>query len=239
MKIKSRTENCNFKQNFVLKGLADANVTLEIEMKTIASSQSKKQAITEIRNLIQGELSKFKWIISGHVQVDFVWYLNSRERQETDAIGDIDNISKPVLDALTGTNGIIIDDSLINGYYTSWGSKNLTIEMNILFIIIKFNNESTLQKKDLFFYQIDNAMYTPLNIRPDNIENILTIKCYLKHQRLIYKLNMPKLEWDFHRTRLNGFQANIISRQKLEKISYALNLQYKDVLDFFRNKVEN
>ena len=39
------------------------------------------------------------------------------EKQETDKIGDIDNTSKPIQDALIGPSGILIDDAQIAGLY--------------------------------------------------------------------------------------------------------------------------
>jgi len=136
MKIKIETENCDFDNHFLTEESADSKVILNIEMNRIASLQSRKEIRNEITKLIKNELSKFKWIISGSVLVEFAWYLNAIERQETDRIGDIDNISKPIQDSLTGSNGILIDDAQIRGLYSFWMSRNELISDNLLKIEI-------------------------------------------------------------------------------------------------------
>ncbi|MDZ4058895.1 MAG: RusA family crossover junction endodeoxyribonuclease, partial [Bacteroidales bacterium] len=132
MKIKIETENCDFDNHYLIEKSTDGKVILNIEMTKIASLQSRKEIRDQITSLIKNELSKFKWIISGSVVVEFAWYLNAIERQETDKIGDIDNISKPIQDSLTGSNGILIDDAQIRGLYSFWMSRNELISDNIL-----------------------------------------------------------------------------------------------------------
>lgn len=147
MNIKIETENCNYDNHYLIEESADSRIIIHIEMQKIASLQSKKIVRDKIVQLIQNELLKFKWIILGKVIVDFGWYLNAVERQETDKIGDIDNISKPIQDALAGEKGILIDDSQISGLYSFWMSRNEMIVDNILRIEIKFNNDETLKKR--------------------------------------------------------------------------------------------
>ena len=98
------------------------------------------------------------------------------EKQETDKIGDIDNISKPIQDALIGPSGILIDDAQIAGLYTSWISRNGIIVDNILRIDIRFNNDNTLLKKNLKFIQYNNAICMPFNIDLNDIISLFAAK---------------------------------------------------------------
>lgn len=75
MNIKIETENCNYDSHYLIEELADSKIIIHVEMEKIASLQSKKQVRDQITQLIQNELLKFKWIISGSVVVKFGWYL--------------------------------------------------------------------------------------------------------------------------------------------------------------------
>ena len=221
MNIKVDTENCNFENHFLIEESADSKIILNIEMNKIASLQSRKQKRDQITTLIQKELSKFKWIISGNVVVEFAWYLNAVERQETDKIGDIDNISKPIQDALTGSKGIIIDDAQIGGLYSFWMSRNEMISDNFLKIGIQFNNDETLEKKNLKFIQYDKAICMPLNFDGNDIKRLFLCKIILNAKKRTRKVaerikrkgynldhSLKLSSWDFHRTRLGGFDNN-------------------------------
>jgi Holliday junction resolvase RusA-like endonuclease len=105
VKISLRTKNCDLQQWYVIEELADSEIVLEMEFDQIVSVQSRNEKKTEICEAIQNELSKFEWIVAGSVNVELLWYLHGIERQETDKVGDIDNITKPILDALTGSKG--------------------------------------------------------------------------------------------------------------------------------------
>jgi hypothetical protein len=69
MKISTTTENCNYDKYYIIEECADSVIHLVLEFTTIVSIQSRKQCKQEICSLIQSELSKFKWIISGSVHI--------------------------------------------------------------------------------------------------------------------------------------------------------------------------
>lgn len=118
--ITVRTSNCDKDSHYLIEELATASVILELQFEEIVSAQSQSARKRELVDAIQVELSQFKWLISGSVQIEFAWYLHGVERQETDKVGDIDNITKPILDALTGPKGILIDDAQIGSVHTFW-----------------------------------------------------------------------------------------------------------------------
>ncbi|WP_223480602.1 MULTISPECIES: RusA family crossover junction endodeoxyribonuclease [unclassified Pseudomonas] len=113
------------------------------------STQSRLERKQELTQIIQSELSRFKWLISGGVQIEFAWYLSSIKRQETDKAGDIDNITKPILDALTGPDGILIDDSQIGSVQTFWMSRNEQLSYNVLRLNIQFSSEDNILSRCL------------------------------------------------------------------------------------------
>lgn len=232
MKINVTTENCDTNSHYLIKESADSKIIITLEIEKIPTVQSKKKAKDIVIQLIQTELKKFKWIISGSVSVDFIWYLNRVEKQETDKIGDIDNISKPIIDSLIGPDGILIDDSQIKGLYSSWISRNQMMIDNILRIEIRFNNDYCFSKMNLKFIQYDKAICVPVNLDLDNIESILLAKATIRLKNFNRKTStMFKAlganvdsyilvsEWDYHRSRLNAFNtSDILTLKKFNSL---------------------
>jgi Holliday junction resolvase RusA-like endonuclease len=223
MKISTRTENCSYDTQYLIEESADSTIHISVTFEKIVSVQSKQDKQKQISNLIQGELSKFKWIISGNVNIDFIWYLDAVERQETDKVGDIDNITKPVLDSLTGPNGVLIDDAQIKALYTYWMWRNELVEDNLLEISISFNNDHCLEKSNLIFIKYTNAICLPVNVERTNHKQLLgallLVKCRQRQRngaRLTKSLGLNAdkslvySNWDFHRTRLNQFPCSSI-----------------------------
>lgn len=166
--------------------------------------------------------------------------MSAIERQETDAIGDIDNISKPILDALSGESGIIIDDSQIKGLYSFWMSKNDMIADSILRIDIKFNNDEVLQKENLYFIQYDKAICMAVNMDKTKVDDLYAYKVFLhartkarsiKDASISRYLNLSA--WDFHRTRLNGFNNDrIISLDDFNSMCLSHGLSFSKLREF-------
>ena len=245
MNIKIETENCSYDSNYLIEESANSRIIIHVEMEKIASLQSKKQVRDQITQLIQNELIKFKWIISGSVVVEFGWYLNAVERQETDKLGDIDNISKPIQDSLIGEKGILIDDSQIGGLYSFWMCRNDIISDNILRIDIKFNNDETLKKENLMFIQYDNAICMPLNIDNTDVNNLLGCKMFLHAKRKMRRQSdkvkkkghnldtyLKLTSWDFHRTRLGAFdKSKILSFAEFNDLCMNQGLTLKKLIE--------
>lgn len=139
MQILTEMENCSYTSPYT-SDIAESKIVIKLQIGTIVSTQSRKNVIDNNREEIQKELTKFQWIITESILLQFAWYLDSVIRQETPKYGDMDNISKPIQDALTGVTGIIVDDSQIRNFETLWMSKNAAISGNILRIEIRFLN---------------------------------------------------------------------------------------------------
>jgi Holliday junction resolvase RusA-like endonuclease len=221
--IKVETSNCKQEKHWVIEGLATAEVTLELQFDAIISVQSRKERKQELVDAIHAELSKFTWLISGSVQIEFAWYLHGIERQETDRVGDIDNITKPILDALIGPRGILIDDSQIGSIHTFWMSRNKQLTYNVLKLQVQFSNDDCLTKEHLIFIRYWNAMCVALNVdftdRMAVFGACVVVQARKKHRRLARRLAtfgavadqyLVGSTFDFHRTRVGNFPANIV-----------------------------
>lgn len=248
MKISTQTENCCYDTQYLIEESADSAIHINLAFEKVVSVQSKKVYKEQICNLIQNELSKFKWIISGCVNIDFIWYLHAVERQETDKVGDIDNITKPILDSLIGPNGVLIDDAQIKALYTYWLSRNELIEDNLLKIKISFNNDDCLEKSNLIFIQYVNAICLPINVELTDHKQLLGALLLVKSrqgQRTAAKIirfiggnfdnYLVRSTWDFHRTRLNQFpSSNIYSLSSFKELCHNNGLTFLAILRLLR-----
>lgn len=248
MKISVLMDNCDQERSFLIEYSANSEVELRMEFDQIVSIQSRNERKTELCIAIQDELSKFKWIVAGSVNVEFLWYLHGTERQETDKVGDIDNITKPVLDALTGPMGILIDDSQIGSLHTFWQSRNEMTRFNALYLRISLNNDCCLRKENLYFVQYAGAVCVPMNINFNDPKEILgalvVIKARLRHRATAQKIrslggNIDRMlvnsDWDIHRTRLKGFDsASIISVADLKKKCHENGFTWKHLRSMWR-----
>ncbi len=218
-----RTGNCDPKSCFKVEEIAESQVELRLEFERVVTSQSKKRFRDELCSEIQKELQKFEWICSGPLNVEFCWYLHGTNRQETDKIGDIDNITKPVLDSLTGPNGILVDDSQVKSLHTFWLSRNHESEKDALLIRVDFSNDLCLRKENLLFIQYTGAVCLPLNVdfaRPlDLFAALMITKSRLKSRAASKQIrqlgaNVDRMLvdsfWDIHRTRLGAFDKSAI-----------------------------
>ncbi|QTS87312.1 RusA family crossover junction endodeoxyribonuclease [Ectopseudomonas khazarica] len=105
VKLTLHTRNCDPTSLYKLEELANSELELRLEFDRIVSIQSQKTARDELCAAIQEQLRSFEWICAGPVNLELLWYLHGTQRQETDKVGDIDNITKPIIDSLTGEGG--------------------------------------------------------------------------------------------------------------------------------------
>jgi len=218
-----KTDNCDTEDFYKVEASANGEVELRIEFDRIVSVQSKKKARDDLCSAIQAGLAKFKWICAGPVNVEFLWYLHGTQRQETDKVGDLDNITKPILDALTGAGGLLIDDSQIGSLHTFWQSRNHQTEKDVLYIRLQFINDECLKKENLIFIQYAGAVCLPLNVDFESVRDLVAglviIKARLRHRKTAERIKnlgadvdrmLVVSSWDVHRTRLGGFDASNI-----------------------------
>ncbi|MDR5759758.1 RusA family crossover junction endodeoxyribonuclease [Caballeronia sp. LZ035] len=223
IRISVKSSNCDQDNHYLVEETATASVTLEVQFDEIVSTQSRSERKQELTKAIQSELSRFKWLISGSVQIEFAWFLHGIERQETDKVGDIDNVTKPILDALTGSNGILIDDSQVGSIHTFWMSRNEQVTYNVLKLDIQFSNDDCLDKRNLVFIQYWNAMCVAMNVDFGNQKSVLAalivVQMRERHRQTARAIRdagacadhyLVQSTWDFHRTRVDGFPRECI-----------------------------
>lgn len=253
MKINISTDNCSFDKHYLIEESASAEVTIELEFERIVSVQSKTQRQRDLISLIHNELMKFQWVISGSVTIEMTWFLNAVERQETDKVGDLDNITKPLLDSLTGENGILIDDAQIGSIHTFWLSRNELKADNVVKIKLSFNNDLCFKKRDLIFIQYEGAVCTPFNVDFNSHESMFGALAVIK-ARKFHRFSAEKFKqlgfdverflilssYDIHRTRLNGFNSSkIFTLKRFKAQCKEEGFTYKALFKFLKGALKS
>lgn len=61
-----------------------------------------------------------KFIFLQDVKVSITWFATPEERYSTHLVADLDNIVKPILDAITGPKGVMVDDNQVWALDVGW-----------------------------------------------------------------------------------------------------------------------
>lgn len=66
-----------------------------------------------------------KGIFTHDVEVTLIWFIEEARRYQTHLVADLDNVLKPILDAVTGPEALLIDDNQIQSIKASWMTPGL------------------------------------------------------------------------------------------------------------------
>jgi Holliday junction resolvase RusA-like endonuclease len=109
--------NSEYDKNRDLLRSGELVLQLPIEPVSLQASRKKKELITsEIRSVT----SEFSFILVEDVQIDILWQIREQDRYESNSSPDVDNILKPILDALCGLSGVLIDDCQVQAISCHW-----------------------------------------------------------------------------------------------------------------------
>lgn len=242
MKLEIICQNCNQNEHSINGHNVTSSISLSFELEKVVSIQSPNQLLKSLKEKIREQLSVYSWINCGDIQIEITWYISDFHKRETDKIGDLDNITKPIIDSLAGKRGIFVDDSQITVIETKWFRKDSLLSYTPLYINILMNNEFSLNKKNLYFVEYMDSMCFPINIEIDKIRNILSLNKLIDFKRS-QKTNMKKLLKsnpnsyfsyffpDFHKSRLNGFSnEKILDCKTIKKEKKIIDKQISGIL---------
>jgi Holliday junction resolvase RusA-like endonuclease len=187
---------------------------------TLNRSPVSQQARAEIKAAFQTDLQALicahGFLLTGDVSVSIEWTVQERTRYETDRAPDVDNILKPLLDALVGPKGILIDDNQVQHVSCHW--LDVGREPESLAITIRYLPGEWLPKSGLYFVQFQDGLCIPL-CRDVNFQTQHTIVSMyqsalaLRNDALtkgidyrIVQACMP-IQRVFHRTRIGAFDV--------------------------------
>jgi Holliday junction resolvase RusA-like endonuclease len=132
--------------------------TFDFEPVSLQSNSSKREFVkAEIRKIT----STINYLLSGDVKVEIQWLVHEQERYESANAPDMDNIIKPILDGLTGPEGILIDDcqvQTIGSHWIDWTKHEHQINITIQYI-----PDDYVMKKNLVFVSLDKNLFIPMH----------------------------------------------------------------------------
>jgi hypothetical protein len=112
--------------------------------------------------------------------VHIEWVIHEKDRYETDAAPDIDAILKPLLDALSGPDGVLVDDSQVQSVACRWidyGSREQCLNFEIRFL-----PDQWVSKEGLIFVHFGDSLCFPFN---DNMPTDLAVRCAETVRRML------------------------------------------------------
>lgn len=178
------------------------------------SQQASGSSKAQLKEAVRKAISKTEVFLTGEVRLSVDWMIHDRIRYETDTAPDVDNILKPTIDALTGPDGILIDDCQVQRVNCGW--IDWTSEEQAFDVEIEYFEDEMISSRDIFFVQFANGLCFPFERDlPNEITETLVqhLNDRLAARDAIASLTgnyhtalyvMP-IQRFFHRTRIQGF----------------------------------
>lgn len=114
------------------------------------SLQNKQEKKLEYGKIIHAFTKKCPYIITSTCWIHIDYLCPETRRLKNPTIYDMDNIIKPILDALVGKDGLVIDDVIFDRVEVNWIDKNGLDEIQIT---IEYPNLLYHEKDSLAFYK--------------------------------------------------------------------------------------
>jgi Holliday junction resolvase RusA-like endonuclease len=120
------------------------------------SIQAKKAARDESVTRIKSSFGKIDYFLIGDIHLEFRWYISAKSRYETDENSDLDNALKPTIDAITGLEGLFIDDCQVRSLHVAWShSMSGTEYINVR---IDFAPDEWCRRDNIIFIDIGQGL---------------------------------------------------------------------------------
>lgn len=219
----------------------EIHMLLPIAPVSLQASRSKKNLVT---NTIRSITKTAPFILTGDVQINIEWRIHEQTRYESDTSPDVDNIIKPIFDALCGSEGILIDDCQIQALDCRW--IDWTRYDQEILIFIRFFEEYEWYRKDrLVFVHLGKGLCVPIykNKPCEFLGSDLNWYELIKEKLNMYEKLLQKRDdklqqgWDyyhakqmmfsqrlFHRSRINEFQVF-----ELDTLREEINLKIQSI----------
>lgn len=177
-----------------------------------ANANKKRQFTAEVRDILQ---KRYAFIVTSDVQLEIIWSIHERLRYESDTAPDVDNILKPLLDGLSGPNGVLVDDSQVQHLSVGW--IDWTSEQQRVAVRIRLNDGLWVERGHLEFVQFEGAMCWPIDnalpvavraVEIKAIEQMLAARNELLAETTDFYLakRVTPVQRFFHPSRTKGFR---------------------------------
>ena len=194
-------------------------LAFELELAPVSQQASASQKAI-FKAALRSITETADFLFCGDIQLSVEWHIHERARYETDRTPDVDNILKPLIDALCGPSGLIIDDNQIQHVQCSWIDWNRESEQ--IRIELKYSDNQFVPKAGLQFVQLDNGLCFPIPGILRREDQLSFVRAYAEavqrrseamQEGMAYpwaNVLMP-MQRVFHRTRLGEFPVTKLS----------------------------
>lgn len=105
-------------------------------------------------------------VMTGDVKIQIDWYIDQHNRYSTNKVADIDNIVKPILDSVSGNEGILIDDGQVQAIDVRWLDKlGVEEDFRVRFEPLAF--EGMIARESLAFAEFSSSRCFPIQTNLD------------------------------------------------------------------------
>jgi Holliday junction resolvase RusA-like endonuclease len=133
-----------------------------------AGADGRKRA--EFKAALRSLAAQVPWMYTGDVSVTIEWTVHLRWRYESDRAEDVDNIVKPIIDAISGPGGSVLDDTQINQVSVSWQTWTRTDRQHIRVSLRSLDHELYLDRRSLVLVEIRPRLCLPMPALSDEPE---------------------------------------------------------------------
>ena len=184
------------------------------------SYQARPEKKLELTEKIRSEIDHANYLLTGDVRMAIKWHQRVKTRYESDNSPDLDNILKPIMDALSGPSGIMVDDCQVQSLSCRWADRRGRDER--VEVKLTYNPDHWLRKEGLRFIHVANGLCFPFPERTPmealgmiigSMQSSLEAKNIILEHRHDYRraqLILPRHRF-FHRTRVTNFEVLEVS----------------------------
>jgi Holliday junction resolvase RusA-like endonuclease len=180
------------------------------------SIQSRKQRRDRIHDEVAEIMKGIDFLFTQDVSVSIQLMMNERKRYETDQSPDLDNVIKPLTDALHGPTGLMIDDNQVQRTECYWIDVASEAHERITVEVTNITGDTPIDKNAIGFVRIDGPLYFPLDLSLP-LKALETMVEYLQRVRRLQAKaeddgfaqvasGLHPIQRYFHKSRLRGFR---------------------------------
>ena len=203
-------------------------LTFELDMKP-RSLQSSSLLKRQVREQLAAKVQLMPYLLSGEVEVRVEWFLPERERIFGLHSPDVDNILKPLLDAISGPERLLINDCQVQSVRCSW-IDGVSSDHKLRFEF-RYSPDDWVRKEGLIWVEMRDKLCMPLNSEMTVAPCLKLLEAHEKAFQLRadildrgggYGLSMMAMsvQMPFHRARLRGFKVEPLAqiRARLQRL---------------------
>lgn len=162
------------------KDVYEIALRFDIEPASVQSSRTKKDGFAAV---VKAAIARYPFYIVDDVTLEIEWVLSEKAKYESDKKADIDNILKPLIDSMTGPDGLLVDDTSVQSLYCGWLSH--TLDTDVVHVRMKSQktesiSEVAIDRDALIFVETEKSLFMPIDQSLPASVNATTLQLMMK-----------------------------------------------------------